>query len=338
MAATEAQQPVDAAVDAVLKDFKGKFSLKTEQRLALEQYIKKKDVFALLPTGFGKSLIYQLALLQKMLKELNQQRREKEFTDLKIIVEGKEFEVHQNVLASCSLYFKDMVKRAASRLKIHATLNRESTALFTGVKSMGRRSYLTIKLWPKSYFLSTSVYGKWVAIETQPAGLWFNVRQFVSRLSGENRNGEKMQLTMSNISSDVLELLLEFVYTGSLIIDSANAKTLLEAANKFQFNTFCKVCVSFLEKQLTASNCLGVLAMAEAMQCTELHNMAKAFALQNFPDVASQDEILNISKEDLVSYMSNDSLNTKAEELVYETVIKWIKKDPSSRVQVGNQR
>ncbi|XP_016308770.1 kelch-like protein 29 [Sinocyclocheilus anshuiensis] len=113
---------------------------------------------------------------KEMLKELNQQRREKEFTDLKIIVEGKEFEVHQNVLASCSLYFKDMVKR----------------------------------------------------------------------LSGENRNGEKMQLTMSNISSDVLELLLEFVYTGSLIIDSANAKTLLEVANKFQFNTFCKVCVSFL--------------------------------------------------------------------------------------------
>ncbi|KAL0165074.1 hypothetical protein M9458_040827, partial [Cirrhinus mrigala] len=85
--------------------------------------------------------------------------------------------------------------------------------------------------------------------------------------------------------------------------------------------------------QLTAANCLGVLAMAEAMCCTELHNMAKAFALQNFPDVAGQDEILSISKEDLVNYLSNDSLNTKAEELVYETVIKWIKKDPVSRVQ-----
>uniref|UniRef100_W5NIR4 Kelch like family member 29 n=1 Tax=Lepisosteus oculatus TaxID=7918 RepID=W5NIR4_LEPOC len=200
---------------------------------------------------------------KEMLKELNEQRRAKEFTDLKIIVEGKEFEVHQNVLASCSLYFKDLVKRS----------------------------------------------------------------------SGENRNGEKLELTMTNISADVLELLLEFVYTGSLIIDSANAKTLLEAANKFQFNTFCKVCVSFLEKQLTASNCLGVLAMAEAMQCTELHNMAKAFALQNFPEVAGQEEILNISKEDFVSYLSNDSLNTKAEELVYETAIKWIKKDLANRVQ-----
>uniref|UniRef100_UPI0037E752CD kelch-like protein 29 n=1 Tax=Semicossyphus pulcher TaxID=241346 RepID=UPI0037E752CD len=200
---------------------------------------------------------------KEMLKELNQQRRAKEFTDLKIIVEGKEFEVHQNVVASCSLYFKDLVKRS----------------------------------------------------------------------SGETRSGKVLELNMSNISADVLELLLEFVYTGSLVIDSANAKTLLEAANKFQFNTFCKVCVSFLEKQLTAANCLGVLAMAEAMSCTELHNMAKAFALQNFSEVAGQEEILSVSKEDLVSYLSNDSLNTKAEELVYETVIKWVKQEPDSRVQ-----
>uniref|UniRef100_A0A672NZY4 Kelch like family member 29 n=1 Tax=Sinocyclocheilus grahami TaxID=75366 RepID=A0A672NZY4_SINGR len=239
--------------------------LPTNEPLTNGQQETANSLQMLRTVGLGKYEFTDPWHPKEMLKELNQQRREKEFTDLKIIVEGKEFEVHQNVLASCSLYFKDMVKR----------------------------------------------------------------------LSGENRNGEKMQLTMSNISSDVLELLLEFVYTGSLIIDSANAKTLLEAANKFQFNTFCKVCVSFLEKQLTAANCLGVLAMAEAMQCTELHNMAKAFALQNFPDVAGQDEILNISKEDLVSYMSNDSLNTKAEELVYETVIKWIKKDPSCRVQVG---
>lgn len=51
--------------------------------------------------------------------------------------------------------------------------------------------------------------------------------------------------------------------------------------------------------------------------------------------VAGQEEILSVSKEDLVAYLSNDSLNTKAEELVYETVIKWIKQDSSSRVQVN---
>lgn len=71
-------------------------------------------------------------------------------------------------------------------------------------------------------------------------------RDWLIRSSGETRSGETLELNMSNISADVLELLLEFVYTGSLVIDSANAKTLLEAANKFQFSTFCKVCISFL--------------------------------------------------------------------------------------------
>ncbi|KAB1267081.1 Kelch-like protein 29 [Camelus dromedarius] len=154
---------------------------------------------------------------------------------------------------------------------------------------------------------------------------------------GSQCGREKLELVLSNLQADVLELLLEFVYTGSLVIDSANAKTLLEAASKFQFHTFCKVCVSFLEKQLTASNCLGVLAMAEAMRCSELYHMAKAFALQIFPEVAAQEEILSISKDDFIAYISNDSLNTKAEELVYETVIKWIKKDPVSRAQYASE-
>uniref|UniRef100_A0A1W2P6N5 Kelch-like 29 n=2 Tax=Mus TaxID=862507 RepID=A0A1W2P6N5_MOUSE len=215
--------------------------------------------------GVGKYEFTDPGHPKEMLKELNQQRRAKAFTDLKIVVEGREFEVHQNVLASCSLYFKDLIQRSVQ--------------------------------------------------------------------DSSQSSREKLELVLSNLQADVLELLLEFVYTGSLVIDSANAKTLLEAASKFQFHTFCKVCVSFLEKQLTASNCLGVLAMAEAMQCSELYHMAKAFALQIFPEVAAQEEILSISKDDFIAYVSNDSLNTKAEELVYETVIKWIKKDPATRAQ-----
>lgn len=63
---------------------------------------------------------------------------------------------------------------------------------------------------------------------------------------GSQSGREKLELVLSDLQADVLELLLEFVYTGSLVIDSANAKTLLEAASKFQFHTFCRVCVSFL--------------------------------------------------------------------------------------------
>ena len=36
------------------------FVLKSEQREALELLLRGKDVFCVLPTGFGKSLIYQM--------------------------------------------------------------------------------------------------------------------------------------------------------------------------------------------------------------------------------------------------------------------------------------
>ena len=55
----EDRQAFDTALDAVLKDFNQKLLLKTEQRAALEAFIGRKDVFALLPTGFSKSLISQ---------------------------------------------------------------------------------------------------------------------------------------------------------------------------------------------------------------------------------------------------------------------------------------
>ncbi len=51
------------AIAAVLSELDIISSLKEAQRAALELFLGGKDVSALLPTGFGKSLIYQLAPL-----------------------------------------------------------------------------------------------------------------------------------------------------------------------------------------------------------------------------------------------------------------------------------
>ena len=52
---------VDAAIESVLGDIDSALILKEEQRNAIKAFVDRKYVFAILPTGFGKSLIYQLA-------------------------------------------------------------------------------------------------------------------------------------------------------------------------------------------------------------------------------------------------------------------------------------
>ena len=47
--------------ESVLEDIDSAFILKEEQRNAIKVFVDRKDVFAVLPTGCGKSLIYQLA-------------------------------------------------------------------------------------------------------------------------------------------------------------------------------------------------------------------------------------------------------------------------------------
>ena len=47
--------------DSVLEDIDSTFILKEEQRNVIKAFVDRKDVFAVLPTGSGKSLMYQLA-------------------------------------------------------------------------------------------------------------------------------------------------------------------------------------------------------------------------------------------------------------------------------------
>uniref|UniRef100_A0A8C6LNV6 Helicase ATP-binding domain-containing protein n=1 Tax=Nothobranchius furzeri TaxID=105023 RepID=A0A8C6LNV6_NOTFU len=61
MAAALEQRSFETALSATLDELDLGFSLKHEQIEALKSFIFKKDVFAVLPTGYGNSLIYQLA-------------------------------------------------------------------------------------------------------------------------------------------------------------------------------------------------------------------------------------------------------------------------------------
>ena len=51
---------IKEAIFESLKYFPDVRDLKPEQRLIVEHVVRKKDVFAALPTGFGKSLTFQI--------------------------------------------------------------------------------------------------------------------------------------------------------------------------------------------------------------------------------------------------------------------------------------
>ena len=58
----------EAALSNSMQHFRHISGLKREQKLCLETVAQKRDVFGIVPTGFGKSLIFQL--LPRLPKDL----------------------------------------------------------------------------------------------------------------------------------------------------------------------------------------------------------------------------------------------------------------------------
>jgi hypothetical protein len=62
---------------------------------------------------------------------------------------------------------------------------------------------------------------------------------------------------IQGLESDTMELLLDFMYTCSIVISVTNVQRLLQGASLLGLTSLRNMCAHFLQSQLTPANCLG---------------------------------------------------------------------------------
>ena len=63
-------EDLDKAIAEVIGTFDGVEELSAEQRKGIVNYIQRKDILAVLPTGYGKSLLFQLLRICRALNTM----------------------------------------------------------------------------------------------------------------------------------------------------------------------------------------------------------------------------------------------------------------------------
>lgn len=144
---------------------------------------------------------------------------------------------------------------------------------------------------------------------------------------------EKSQssVTIHDIDALALTLLVDFSYTGEIVITEDNVQVLLPASSILQMATVREACCKFLMRQLHPTNCLGIRSFADTHACKELHKRSHKFALQNFQEVMSTEEFLLLPFQEVDELISSTLLNVDCEEKVFTSVISWVKHDPKER-------
>uniref|UniRef100_H2YMN4 BACK domain-containing protein n=1 Tax=Ciona savignyi TaxID=51511 RepID=H2YMN4_CIOSA len=144
---------------------------------------------------------------------------------------------------------------------------------------------------------------------------------------------EKQEIELSGISPEIMTSLLNYAYTGQVIITSQNVEELLPAADKFLVDYVKQKCCAFLKKQLTPLNCIGIRQYARSFFCPKLVEAAHNFILYNFEEVIQKSpEYLMMNFNDVHQLISDDRLNVRLEETVCEAVFRWIRHDKMGRI------
>ncbi|XP_023216548.1 kelch-like protein 17 isoform X2 [Centruroides sculpturatus] len=154
---------------------------------------------------------------------------------------------------------------------------------------------------------------------------------FHAMFNNEMAEKHKSEITMHDVDASALQKLIEFAYTGEIVITEENVQALLPVASLLQVSTVRDACCKFLLRQLHPSNCLGIRSFADAHACEELQRKSHKYALQNFQEVALTEEFLLLPFSQVEDLMSSNKLNVPSEECVYNAVMTWIKHDLTMR-------
>ena len=138
-------------------------------------------------------------------------------------------------------------------------------------------------------------------------------------------------MTLREVDSSAVELLIKFVYTGMVEVSEDIVQSLLPAANLLQLTEVRDACCDFLKQQLHPTNCLGFMAFADMHSCRDLLTESQRYAQKHFPEVRTSDEFVHLSHTAVADLISSSELGVLTEEDVFEAVIQWVKHDRENR-------
>ena len=156
---------------------------------------------------------------------------------------------------------------------------------------------------------------------------------FKEMCNDNSTTGKSQDIVVQDFTPSVLVAIIEYLYTGAIMLTFENAQDIFEAASLLQLKTLLTVSERYLIKCITPQNCLQVMSIATKWKCQELLESARRCMSGNLAKVVESKEFPGIEAKNLKEVISGDDLIIKSENDVYGAVRKWIEYDREQRLK-----
>lgn len=167
---------------------------------------------------------------------------------------------------------------------------------------------------------------------------------FAAMFRPHTKEGSQEIVTLPDfLPGSTLDMLVDFAYTGQLVITGDAVQDLLLAANFLSIESVQKACCTFLADNMDVGNCLNILAFADQLGCTELASETKNFISFHFADVIKADEFLDFPCDRVTSILQMEDTciehpvgvvgtSDVQEQVIYEALIRYVEYAPEERL------
>ena len=151
------------------------------------------------------------------------------------------------------------------------------------------------------------------------------------------RESSQGEIELRDIEPRAMAAMIEYSYTGEVLVTVENVQDLLPAASILQLKDLKAACCAFLSDHLDTSNCLGIKQFADLHACSDLVSKTNRFIVRKFTEIVKHDEFLELPPTVLAELLSNDHLHVESERQVFNAFLRWVNHDLDNRAQYAFQ-
>ncbi|XP_019960143.2 kelch-like protein 40a [Paralichthys olivaceus] len=156
---------------------------------------------------------------------------------------------------------------------------------------------------------------------------------FKAMFLSDLEESKKREIVLKDVEPGVMGMILRYLYTSDISLTEQNVQDIFMVANMYQIPSIFSVCVSYLQEKLVLGNCLAIFRLGLLLDCPRLTVGAQEFICERYQVVVRDQDFLQLGPSELAIIITSDSLNVEREELVFESLMDWVRHDETNRVK-----
>ncbi|XP_022916933.1 kelch-like protein 18 [Onthophagus taurus] len=148
---------------------------------------------------------------------------------------------------------------------------------------------------------------------------------FHAMFTNDMVESRQQEIEIHGIEANALEALVNFAYSGRVVLDKSNVQSIMIGASFLQLSKVRDACAKYLLQRLHPQNALGIRQFADTLGCTTLVDSAEKYIEQCFHEVSLSEEYLNLPVQEVKSLLQRNELRVESEEQVFEACMRWVK-------------